>query len=225
MADLRMATYLRIRRRHLRGCEGGPALVFYRPSSPDRFRGDSQGTCRPMTALLHQIDRTAVYRGHSWLRPQSRDGSEPREIDACVYLLTLCRHLQVACLEPNGIECLFDADGAGSLPDTICRMLGFMVSELVADSVDGRPRAASGGTIAVTLRRRGTTCLCTISCRGSAIPGDRPRPGLERVQSLAAKLGGSCMVRSMPDRGMIAIMFNARSVERTCSEGNTGRLS
>ena len=189
-----------------------------------RASGPSRKLVDPPTIALAAREAT-VYRGDDELRALPHAAAEPREIDACVYLLTLCRHLQATYLEPKGIECLFDADDAGSLPDAVCHMLGFMVSELVADSISDRPRAASGGAIALSLRRRGATCLCTVSCRGGPIPLDRPRPGLERVQSLAAELGGSCMVRSMPSRGMTAIMFDSRSVNRRCSGRSTKELS
>ena len=189
-----------------------------------RVSGPSRKLVDP-PIIAPTASEAAVYRGDDELHALPHAAAKPCEIDACVYLLTLCRHLQATCLEPKGIECLFDADGAGSLPDTVCHMLGFMVSELVADSVDDRPRAASGGTIALSLRRRGATCLCTVSCRGGTNPLNRPRPGLERVQSLAAELGGSCMVRSMPNRGMTAIMFDSRSVDRRCSGSSTKELS
>ena len=140
--------------------------------------------------------------------------AEPREIDAALYLFALCRQLQAIYLARRNIDCLVDADGAGRLPEAACRMLGSMVCELVQDaSACSQPEIARRA-VSVTLRRRGTTCLCTISGQGRTDSYECAQPGLQRVRQLAAKLRGRCMVRSMPDRGTTAIMFDVLLVER-----------
>jgi hypothetical protein len=149
----------------------------------------------------------------SWDRP-SHIPAEPREIDARLYMFALCKHLQTICLNRRGIDCLFDADSVGRLSETVCRMLGLMVCELVEDVVKGWSPEISGEMITVTLRRRGTTCLCTVSHRGLADARAQPQPGLQRVQSLARHLPGCCMVRPMTDGRMVAIMFDVHLVER-----------
>jgi two-component sensor histidine kinase len=139
-----------------------------------------------------------------------RVAGQSEEVDACLYIFALCKHLQTTCLDRGRIDCLIDGDGAGRLPETVCRMLGLMVCELVKDASE---RTIAPRTVTVTLRRRGAICLCTISGQGMAEPSADPRPGLRRVRQLAAELHGGCMIRSMPDRGTIAIMFDARLVE------------
>jgi two-component sensor histidine kinase len=140
--------------------------------------------------------------------------AEPKEIDACQYILALCKQLQTTCLDRCGIDCLVDGQGAGRLPEAACRMLGFMVCELVNDAGECSQLETMPRRVTVTLRRRGTTWLCTISCQGPMDPYQDAQPGLQRVRQLAAELCGSCMVRPMPDRGITAIMFDVHLVER-----------
>jgi hypothetical protein len=137
-----------------------------------------------------------------------------REIDARLYMFALCRQLQTTCLDRRGIDCLLDADGAGRLPEAVCRMVGLMVCELVKDAGKCSQAETPRQTVTVTLRRRGATCLCTISRRGLADQCADARRGLERVERFVEELGGSCMVRPVPERGLTAIMFDVLSVER-----------
>jgi hypothetical protein len=128
-------------------------------------------------------------------------------------MFALCNHLQTACLARRGIQCVLDADGAGPLPGAVCRMLGVMVCELVHDaSACTYPRTARE-TVTVTLRRRGTTCLCTISCRCLANTCACPQTGLRRALKLGAELGDRFLIRPIPERGITAIMFDIHSVE------------
>jgi hypothetical protein len=136
-----------------------------------------------------------------------------REVDACLYMFGLCKQLQMTCLARRRIDCLVDTAGAGRLPETVCRMLGLMVCELVEDVSDRTPREIAPRAITVMLRRRGAVCLCAISGEGCVGAYADAKLGLRRVRRLAAELHGACMVRSMPERGTIAIMFDARSVE------------
>jgi hypothetical protein len=136
-----------------------------------------------------------------------------REVDACLYMFGLCKQLQMTCLARRRIDCLVDTEGAGRLPETVCRMLGLMVCELVEDVSERTPRELAPRAITVMLRRRGAVCLCTISGEGSVDSYADAKVGLRRVRHLAAELDGTCMVRSMPERGTIAIMFDVRSVE------------
>jgi hypothetical protein len=135
-------------------------------------------------------------------------GSE--EVDACLYLFGLCKELQTMHLDRRGIDCLIDGGNIGRLPEIVCRMLGLMVGELVRDAGESRiaPR-----TLTLTLHRRGDICLCTISGQGATDPHAGPQPGLRRAQQLAAELDGACMIRSMPERRAIGIMFDAYLAE------------
>lgn len=143
---------------------------------------------------------------------------QPKEIDACLFMFAVCKHLQMTCLDERGIDCLLDADGTGRLPEVVCRMLGLMVCELVQDaSVCSQPETA-GRAVTVILRRRGTTCLCTISRQGFDGTSEGMQPGLQRVRSLVRDLGSSCMIRLMPDRGTAAIMFDVPLVARCLPE-------
>jgi len=146
----------------------------------------------------------------SFARVIPRLSSETDEVDAFLYIFGTCRQLQTTCLDRRGIDCLIDGENVGRLPETVCRMLGLIVCELVRDASE---RAVAPRFITVMLRRRGAVCLCTISGQGAADPCADAKPGLRWVRQLAAELDGGCMIRSMPDRGIIAIMFNADLVE------------
>lgn len=135
------------------------------------------------------------------------------EADVCLYMFGLCRQLQTSCLDRRGIDCPIDGDNLGRLPESVCRMLGLMVCELVRDASECTPRQIAPRAVTVRLRRRDAVCLCVISGQGVADPYAGPPPGLRRVRQLAAELDGGCMIRSMPDRGTVAIMFDARLVE------------
>jgi hypothetical protein len=147
------------------------------------------------------------------LRAITQLAAKPSEIDAGLYLFALCKHLQTICLDRCGIDCILDADGAGGLPEAVCRMLGLMVCGLVTDAADCSYTKAAQETVRVTLRRRGTTYLCAVS-RRCADSCTCAKPGLLRARHLASELGHSCMVRSIPDRGITAIMFDIDLIER-----------
>ncbi len=142
---------------------------------------------------------------------------EPSEVDADLYLFALCRHLQMISPDRPGIRCVLDAEGAGRLPEAVCRMLGFMVGELLFDTGDCSRPDTNRAPITVTLRRRGTVCLCTISGNCLTDSCECMQPGLQRVLRLEAELRGTCMVRRMPEREMIAIMFDVDLVEQCFS--------
>jgi two-component sensor histidine kinase len=142
-----------------------------------------------------------------------RLAAKPSEIDADLYLFALCKHLQTICLDRRGIGFILDADGAGRLPETVCRMLGLMVCELVNDAAECTYPETAQENVRVTLRRRGTTCVCTISHR-CAESRACARRGLERAQQLASQLSDRCVVRSMPDGRISAIRFDIDLVER-----------
>lgn len=185
-----------------------------RSSSPATMESTvTFGSSRRSTEVFSVTPAAAQSRGVS-ARAFPGVAAAPREIDAYLYMFALCRHLQATCLDRRGVDCLLDADGAGRLPETVCRMLGLMVCELVKDAGTWSPAETPRRMVGVTLRRRDTTCLCTITCRGLADRCASAQRGLERVQRFAAELGGSCMVRAMPERGLTAIMFDVLSVER-----------
>ena len=136
------------------------------------------------------------------------------EIDARLYMHALCRHLQTIYLDRRGIRCLLEADTVDKLPETACRMLGSMVSGLFIDAGDCSQTETTRAPITVTLHRRGTTCLCTISHGYLADSYACVQPGLRRLLRLATELRAACMVRWVPERGMIAIIFDVDLVER-----------
>jgi hypothetical protein len=139
--------------------------------------------------------------------------AKPREIDAELYLFALCKQFQTVYLDPRGIGCVLDADGAGRLPETVCRLLGLMVRELVNDTAECAYPRPSQDTITVTLRRRGTTYLCAVSSQcGESCACERR--GLRHAQQLASQLSDHCVIRAMPERGLTAIMFDLDLIEQ-----------
>src|SRR5258708_16916 len=147
-----------------------------------------------------------------------RHRAAPKEIDGGLYLFALCKQLQATSLERRGIDCLIEADHVGRLPEPACRMLGLMVCDLVKDAGRRTHSEIPRPTITVSLQRRGSTCLCTVSHRGL---GDWPvaaESGLQRVLRFAADSHRSFMVRSMPDRRTTAIMFEAHAVHEWVPE-------
>jgi hypothetical protein len=137
--------------------------------------------------------------------------AEPSKIDADLYLFALCAHLQSICLDRHGIGCILDADGAGRLPEAVCRILGAMVCELINDAGVCTCNQTAERTVRVTLRRRGTACLCTVSRCSDSCPCEKP--GLWRARELASELNDGCSVRPVPDHGLTAIMFDLDLVE------------
>jgi hypothetical protein len=158
--------------------------------------------------------RPPVFRCDGRAAGTAQDAAgEKREIDARLYLFTLCEELQAVCLDRRNIDCLLDAEGVGRLSDVVCHMLGLIVRELVeCATARARPQTPAN-TVTVTLRRREATCLCTVSCPGFAFPDRDVALGLERVQRFAAEFGGGWMVRCIPDRRLAAIMFDAHAAE------------
>ena len=152
-------------------------------------------------------------REGSW-QALPRPAAESKAIDARLYMFALCKHLQTICLDRRHIHCLLDADAVGKLPEAVCRMLGLMVGELVTDAGECSRPETTRAPITVTLRRRGTVCLCTISSECLADSCGCAQSGLRRVSRLATELGGSCAVRRMRVRGLIAIIFDVDLVER-----------
>ena len=132
------------------------------------------------------------------------------EIDVFLHIFAICKQLQGMCLDRRGVDCLIDSADVGGLPESVCRMLGLMVCELVHDA---SALAIAPRILTVALRRRGDVCLCTISGQGVADPCAGVPPGLRRVCRLADALDGACLVRSMPERETIAVMFDARLVK------------
>jgi hypothetical protein len=158
----------------------------------------------------------------NWADPGSRDEIHlsrflrfaPPQIDAGLFMFALCKHLQMIYLDPRGIDFRLAADEGGRLPPAACRMLGFMVSEIVKDASECREAGIPRPAVNVTLHRRGTTYLFTISKRGLETRPESAQPGLLRVLDLARELPGHCLVRSMPARGTIALMFDADAIEQ-----------
>lgn len=182
-------------------------------SNPSTVREFSAATTlipvKNITPAIHRIPiipRPPPDTGHF--------GPAPREIDARSYLFALCRCLEATCLDRHGIDCLFEADTAGKLPDFVCHTLGSIVCEIVEDIAESAPTQPSGETVTVTLRRHGTTCLCAVSHWGARDPGVQWQPGLQRVRKLALRLHGCCMARHLADRSLVAVMFDVQFGER-----------
>jgi len=154
----------------------------------------------------------AVVRSHERpLDPIPPLAAEPGAIDASLYMFALCSYLQATYLARRGVRCVLEADGAGRLPEAVCRMLGMMVCELVHGT--SACTQLDTETVTVTLRRRGTTCLCTISRRCVGGTCTCPQTGLQRALKLGAELGDSCVIRALPERGLTAVMFDTHLVE------------
>jgi len=116
-------------------------------------------------------------------------------------------------IDQRRIDCIFDADDVGRLPEAVCRALGSMVCELVNDDGECVCPEIAQEVVKVTLRRRGTTYLCTISrrCADSRICA---APRLRRARQIASGWSGRCLVRPMPERRITAIMFDVDLDER-----------
>lgn len=169
-----------------------------RPRSTNRGRGPS-----PMAA---GTSKTRI--------PAARPIQEPAEIDANFFIFALCRQLQMTYLDRRGIDCLVDVEGVGRLPASVCRMLGLVVAELVTGAGECPQLETTPREIAVTLRRRGATCLCTVACRGLRGACTDRQPGVQRLRHLAAEFDGGCAVRAMPERATVAVMVDVGLVAR-----------
>jgi hypothetical protein len=139
---------------------------------------------------------------------------KPTEIDARLYMFALCSHLQSIYLDRRGIRCLLDADTAGKLPEAVCRMLASMVGELLIDAGDCSQAETGRSPITVTLGRRETIGLCTISHECFADSRACVQPGLRRLLRIATEVNAACRVRWVLEPGIIAIMFDIDLVER-----------
>ena len=170
------------------------------------------------SSIPSAVHRAVVGSLDNSLHATPRPAPKSSEIDACLYMFALCKHLQTICLDRRGIHCVVDADDVGRLPEAVCRMLGFMVCELVDDASKCSEPEIAGRTITVTLRRRGTTCICTISHHCLAPSCVCAQPRLRRAERFAVELRGSCVVRPMPERGITCIMFDVDLAERCFPE-------
>jgi hypothetical protein len=159
--------------------------------------------------------RTVVRSRDASLRAVPQFAPRPREIDAELYLFALCKQFHMVYLDQRGIGCILDAEGTGRLPESVCRILGLMVRELVNDAAECA--YPSQNTVTVTLRRRGTTYLCAVSSPCGESCSCKKR-GLRRAQQLASQLSDRCVIRAMPDRGITAIMFDIDSIEQCVAE-------
>src|SRR5258708_4157800 len=149
---------------------------------------DSRATRRLIMGKKSSVTRNLAVMPppiQRWTGVASGDGAE---IEAGLYLFALCRHLQMTSLDRRGIDCRVDARDTGRFPASVCRMLGLVVSELVKDASAGSPKM-----ITVTLRRRGTTCLCTVACQGlneSCAAATAALAALAALAAMTAATGG-----------------------------------
>jgi hypothetical protein len=123
-------------------------------------------------------------------------------------MFALCRQLQTLYLEPHGVDCLFDVDDVGSMPDTVCRLLGAIVCELVNDVTGATPE---GGRVAITVRRRATSCVCAVSHAGPVDPWQDTRAGLGRVQHIARDIHAHCRAQRSAGARTVAVLFDIPS--------------
>ena len=149
--------------------------------------------------------------------PHSRDNAfgigldEPMRIDAAVYMNAVCKLLKATSLSLSGIQWAVDDQGIGMLPEAICRLLGLMVCQIIGAAAYF-PKKAMQSPIRISLRRRGSIVLCGISSPALAEPSLCDAPGLQRVQQVVAGLRIGCMLRLIPERGLLAIMLDIEGV-------------
>jgi two-component sensor histidine kinase len=122
---------------------------------------------------------------------------EPGEsaIDAAAHLARLCQELCAAHLAPRGVHCELRVETA-VLPRQVCRNLGLIVAELIANAAQHAFGGRTGGLVWVTLRRGQHGWICQVADNGAGLRA-RPRGGgLKFVRGLAATLGVELDVRS-----------------------------
>src|SRR5262245_16875387 len=81
-------------------------------------------------------------------------------IDVCAFLFEGCKQWQRLFLDEAGLTCMFDCD-AGRLPEMTCEKLGGLIRNRfrnIASRTEG-----PGGTITLTLRRRGNLWALAIA--------------------------------------------------------------
>lgn len=146
-----------------------------------------------------------------FLPPSATGHAAPRasagapEVDACAYLFRACRDLQWR-YRAQGIEVLFDVEPV-RLPETVCRAIAALARAVLDDAVGGD--APSGGTLTLTLRRRGAACAVAIADQGLRRYDGRADPEPVAVHRLAGQLGAGYRIRAAGDRRMVALVLGA----------------
>jgi hypothetical protein len=127
-------------------------------------------------------------------------------IDVCAFLFEHCKEWQRAFLDDAGLTCMFDVD-AGDLPRTTCETLASLVRNRMKHltaRADG-----PGGTVTVTLRRRGAIWALAVSDTFVRQTGPRiVRGELAVMRTLAARLGAAYVIQSIDDGTLIAVLFS-----------------
>jgi two-component sensor histidine kinase len=117
-------------------------------------------------------------------------------VDAMAYLRQLCRSISLSKLSSEGIELVL-IESPLQLSSEQCWRLGMIVSELITNSVR-HAFSEGGGTIEVTILRRGNAVRCRVADDGSAAGTIRPANGLRIIQGLVKELGGNIDQRFTP---------------------------
>ena len=137
----------------------------------------------------------------------------PRRIDAGIYLNAICKLMQSAAPAYAEIQCVVEDYDTAMLSESICRLLGLVLCELI--------RAASAATkgsqvqIRVALRRRGAIAFCGMSTHQLAEASFCAKPGLLCIEHMSAGLGNSGLVRVIREQSLIGIMLDTDSAERS----------
>lgn len=142
------------------------------------------------------------------------------EVDACAYLFRACRDLERT-YRDRGIDWLFDVEPA-KLPTTVAHTIALMVRAVIDDVIEGASSRPNGGSVAITLQRRGTAYAAVIADRGLRDYGRQSDRDLASVRRLAARLGGDCRIRATSDCRLVIVVFepNAASAPRLTKFGS-----
>lgn len=133
--------------------------------------------------------------------------ADVHEVDACAFLFRTCRDLQLR-HRAHGVEILFDVEPV-SLPEAVCRTIADLARAVAEDALAGGSATPAGGTLTVTLRRRGPACAVAIADQGLRHYGGRTDPEPVAVHRLAARLGAGYRIRTAGNRRMIALVLDA----------------
>jgi hypothetical protein len=144
---------------------------------------------------------------------------EPQPIDAALYLETLCR-LFASAHPREAIACTVEDHGAGMVPEAVCRMLGLALCELIDGARTDVSPLHGMAPLTVLLRRRGSIVLCAIA--GESLTSPSFPSALPCSVEMAELLRDICILRWMPERGMVAIMLDADAAERRITAAVSG---
>jgi chemotaxis protein methyltransferase CheR len=137
--------------------------------------------------VLHRI--AAIGRLYSMLG----ETNSVEDVDAAIYLETLCRDLVESVQKENGISIALKTDiESEPLPVARAIPLGLIVNELVTNAVKYAFPSEARGTVAVTLKRIPGQLHLMVSDDGKGVDPQRADSGLggRLVDTFARQLGG-----------------------------------